>query len=75
MPDQDRLPERVGISEAARIAGVSTDTIRRRIETGELKAEVVFGTGKKRIIRIKRSELAAHIRPLAASVRPDPGRT
>ncbi|RMF12095.1 MAG: DNA-binding protein [Alphaproteobacteria bacterium] len=42
-------PEWVTIPEAARQLGVSPDTIRRRIRTGELKAR---GRGKTRQVRL-----------------------
>lgn len=64
MQAQDQeLPTRVGITEAARILGVSKDTIRRRIASGELQAERIFH-GSNAPIRIRLDELERHARPI-----------
>ena len=43
-------PEWVSVAEAARMEGVSADTIRRRIAAGELESK---GAGKARNVRVR----------------------
>ena len=56
-------PTRITIADAARILGVSTDTVRRRISGGELTAYRV-GRGPKAPIRLDLVEVSDYARPI-----------
>lgn len=56
-------PEWISLREAARIFGVSVDTLRRRISTGELPA-VKLGY---KTIRVRREHLDKLFRPISAA--------
>lgn len=59
-------PTRITIAEAARILGLSTDTVRRRISEGELTAYRV-GRGPKAPIRLDLAEVLGYARPVATA--------
>ncbi|MDR0285235.1 MAG: helix-turn-helix domain-containing protein [Propionibacteriaceae bacterium] len=49
------------LKDAARHTGTSTDTLRRRINDGQLPAYYV---GKSRMVRVKRDDVDALMRPV-----------
>ncbi len=57
-------PTRITIADAARILGLSTDTVRRRISDGELRAYRV-GRGPKAPIRLDLDEVSDYARPIS----------
>lgn len=62
MPDRTDLPQRVSIGDAARILGVSVDTMRRWDKTGELPAVRTAGKQRRYLVSDIDAFLAQHTR-------------
>ena len=60
---QDQLTRRITISDAARILGVSKDTVRRLISSGQLRAYRI-GHGARAPIRLELAAVEECARPL-----------
>lgn len=55
------MTERISIQDAAKILGVSVDTVRRRISDGTLPAARIENS---RLLRVRRADVEAMLRPV-----------